>query len=118
MTNAILPRNLENIWNGATDAQKATAETEARILLENLVGYGKRQLLANDRVLAAATLLWFRKLVSDNLNDQSNIISEEQVAKLTRRVNSIAQQFNEGAVHDHEMLAAIIHELSEAGVRF
>jgi len=113
----ILPRNLENIWDGATDAQKLTARTEARVMLDNLVHYSGRASYENDIVLAAATLLWFRKLSSDNLNDQSNIMSEEQVAKLARQLNDIVQKFHLGITEPNEMLGDLVVRLQEAGVR-
>ena len=72
----------------------------------------------NDIVLAAATLLWFRKLSSDNLNDQSNIMSEEQVAKLARQLNDIVQKFHLGITEPNEMLGDLVIRLQEAGVRF
>lgn len=108
----MMNRKLEVIWAEASEDRKLQATTEARVVLGNLIKYPKAAHL-NDIVTLAASLIAFTK---EPEAGKSNLITEEATVKLARRVNAIAQQFNEGAVMDNEMLAAIIHELSEAGV--
>lgn len=113
---AILNRRLETVWEKASFKDRLTSQTEARVLLDNLVHYTSRSSIENDIVTVAATLLWFKQQPS--AEPASNVMSEEQMAKLARRISGIAMQFNEGAVMDNEMLAAIITQLAEAGVKW
>lgn len=110
----ILSRKLEVVWSETSEPRKLQATTEARVALGNLVHYSNsRGYYLNDVVTLAATLLDFAK---QPVAGKSNVISEEQTAKLARRIAGIAMQFNEGAIMDNEMLAAILTEFSNYGV--
>lgn len=113
---AILSQRLESVWEKASEAERINATTDAAVLLNNLISYHAKNANENDLGVAAATLLWFKQQPS--AEPTSNVMSEEQMAKLARRICGIAMQFNEGAVMDNEMLAAIITQLAEAGVKW
>lgn len=114
----LLSRKLEDTWEKTNDVEQLTARTEARVLLKNLVHYTSRGQLENDVLMAAATLLWFRRLVIGQLPEtpQSNIMSEEQVGKLARQLNDIVQKFHLGITEPNEMVSDLVIKLQEAGI--
>lgn len=59
----LLPNKLEKIWSELSFEEKLQAQTEARIILENLVHYSKRHgaYYVDDVTRLAAELVFFKK---------------------------------------------------------
>lgn len=110
----LLPRNLERVWDSMTPEERLLAETEARVILSNLVCYTSRGHYPNDVTLLAASLVQFRRqLVSA---EASNIVTEEQVEAAANHAMKISQQYAEGAIMANELVGAIIVRFHENGV--
>jgi hypothetical protein len=106
--------SLTQAWDAATPEDRLQAETEARVLIDNLVHYrsgtASRSHYADDVRQIAGTLLKFRS--TELPSEKSNVVTIDHEAVCDRFAQTITG-YKEGAFTAEETFNAIIHQIFE-----